>query len=124
MMQTRRRKPDSREREELARELETMRLQIAEIQKQMDYLLYVSSQFSPRALSGLRSLGVVLHFVFLPLNKLKQLLSYFVRLARSLTDPYFYWAGLYWLSFTRILIKEIGFKEAVTSVWYLRRMAK
>jgi hypothetical protein len=124
MMRTRRRKSDSQERDELARELEAMRLQVGEMQQQINDLLYVSSQFSPRALSGLRSLGVVLHFMFLPINKLKQLLSYWVRLARSLTDPYFYWAGLYWLSFTQILIEEIGFKEAVTCVWHLRRVAK
>jgi hypothetical protein len=123
-MRARRRKLDSQENKEILRELKAIRIELNQLQSKVDELSKTSPQLKPRSLSGLRTLGTILYFLFLPLSWLKQ--SYFrlLQWVKFLKDPDTYWAGFYWLSFMRVLIRDVGWKEALISLWDPHRLAK
>jgi hypothetical protein len=96
-------------------ELEALRLQVNQLQEQVNILSLAWAQFDTRSFTGLRTLGVFLYLVSLPFRWVRRLLA-------LLKSPMFYWTGFYWLCFTRVLIKAGGLKEVLNSLRHPRRL--
>ena len=96
-------------------ELEALRLQVNQIQEQVNYYLLVWAQLDKRSFTGLRALGVFLYFLLLPFRWVRRLLAILKR-------PMFYWTGFYWLCFTWVLIKDGGLGEVLNSLRHPRRL--
>ena len=124
MTESSRRELSSYEQEQITREIEALRTQINQIQEQVNYLSQLSGQLSERSLNGLLALGTVSYFLFLPLRWLKRFLFIPIRLIRRLKDPHFYWTGVYWFWFIRVVIESVGLKKAVISFLHPRRFLR
>jgi len=122
-------------------ELEALRLQINQLQENVSYIALTCAQIGTRSFSGLRTLGVILYFLFLPLRWARRLLALlllpFRRVRRLLAllnsgirrswallkTPKPYWAVFYWLCFARVLVRDGCLKEVLNSLRHPRRLA-
>jgi hypothetical protein len=99
----------------LPQELEALRLQVNQIQEQVNFLSLVWARLDTRSFTGLRTLGVILYLLSLPFRWVRRSLA-------LLKSPMFYWTGFYWLCFTWVLIKDGGLKEVLNSLRHPRRL--
>src|SRR5271157_2644571 len=122
MPQTRRRKAGLPEKEQTqadlsAEEFEDLRLQIKLLQQQVNTLSLALAQLGPRSFTGLRTLGTILYFLFLPFRWAKRaivlLASWIRQVWVYLKQPQSYWTVFYWLSFAWVLILDGGLKEVL-----------
>jgi hypothetical protein len=102
---------------ETEQQLETLQTQVAQLQEQVNGLLQLTSHLDVHAMIGLRPLGILLYFLFLPFRLARHLL-------KILTNPNSYWAGFYWLCFAWILILDRGWKELLTSFRHPLRLLR
>jgi len=97
------------------RELEALRLQVNQIQEQVNFISLALAQLDTRFFTGLRPLGVFLYFIFLPFRWIK-------RSWGILKNPQSYWTGFYWLCFAWVLIRDEGLKEVLNSLRHSRHL--
>lgn len=140
MLPTRKRKSTTHEQRQTqtaiaAEELEALRLQINQIQAQVNTISRALAQLNTRSFRGLYTMGVILYFLFLPLYWVKWALTllYHLILLTSrwaglawalLTGPQSYWKAFYWLSFAWILMLDGGLKIVYYSIRNPRQLAK
>ena len=122
-------------------ELEALRIQVNQLQEQANFITHAWAQLDPRSIISLRTLGVILYFLFLPLlwarwllallllpfrwaSRLLALLNSGIRRSWALLKtPKSYWAVFYWLCFARVLVRDGCLKEVLNSLRHPRRLA-
>ncbi len=111
-----------------AEEIEALRLQINQIQAQVDILTATMAQLNTGSFRVLSALGGILYFLVLPLLWAKRAFVLLYRWVRRawmlLKDPQTYWTAFYWLSFARVLILDGGLKGVLISLRHPRRLDK
>ena len=107
-----------------AEEFEALRLQIKRLQQQLNTLSLALAQLGPRSFAGLRTLGTILYFLFLPFRWAKQAIVLIRQVWGYLKQPQSYWAVFYWLCFAWVLLLDGGLKEVLNFLQLPRRLAK